>query len=164
MMGAAKSTAVEGAIALTERSYIQAAELFGQAAEYVPIGQTNERLSYKDRQADALERRGNERGDNNALRVAVGIYRQILEDRPRNRLPRQWAQTQVRLGTALERLGERESGTEPLKEAVAAFRASLTERTRDRAPLDWAVAQNDLGFALEKLGERETGEEFLRRL
>jgi hypothetical protein len=36
MLGAASSTAAEGDMAMTERRYTEAAELFGQAANYVP--------------------------------------------------------------------------------------------------------------------------------
>jgi hypothetical protein len=80
-----------------------------------------------------------------------------LEERTRERVPLQWAMTQMNLGTALETLGERESGTARLEEAVAAYRAALEERTRERVPLDWAMTQMNLGNALCKLGERESG-------
>jgi hypothetical protein len=48
----------------------------------------------------------------------------------RERVPLQWAGTQMNLGTALQTLGERESGTARLEEAVAAYRSALEERTR----------------------------------
>ena len=54
MLGAASSTAAEGDVALTERRYEEAAELFGQAAAYVPGGNASERGGYLLRQADAL--------------------------------------------------------------------------------------------------------------
>ena len=63
MLGAAGSTAAEGDGALTERRYAEAAELFGQAAGYVPSGHTGEHGGYLQRQADALYRQGDERGD-----------------------------------------------------------------------------------------------------
>lgn len=62
MLGAASSTAAEGDVALTERRYLEAAELFGQAAGYVPSGNANKRGGYLARQAAALHRQGNERG------------------------------------------------------------------------------------------------------
>ena len=157
MLGAANATAVEADIALTERNYAQAAELFGEAAEYVPSGQADERLKYLDRQADALYRQGEERGDNGALREAIERYRVLLTQRPRDQVPLDWAMTQNDLGNALAVLGDRESGTTRLEEAVAAYRAALEERTRDRVPLDWAMTQNNLGNALTMLGEREGG-------
>ncbi len=43
MLGAASVTATEGDVPLTERRYKEAAELFGQAAGYVPSGYASER-------------------------------------------------------------------------------------------------------------------------
>jgi hypothetical protein len=50
MLGAASSTAAEGGVALTERRYLEAAELFGQAADYVPNEHASERGKYLRRQ------------------------------------------------------------------------------------------------------------------
>jgi tetratricopeptide (TPR) repeat protein len=101
--------------------------------------------------------RGDQRGDNPALLVAVAACRAALEEYTRERVPLQWTTTQNNLGNALSRLGERESGTARLEEAVAAYRAALEEYTRERGPLDWATTQNNLGTALWRLGERESG-------
>ena len=87
----------------------------------------------------------------------MAAYRAALEERTRERVPLDWAQTQNNLGNALQALGERESGTARLEEAVAAYRAALEERTRERVPLDWAATQNNLGAALidtRRAGER----------
>jgi hypothetical protein len=46
MLGAASSTAAEGDVALTERNYLQAADLFGQAAGYVPGDHSIERNAF----------------------------------------------------------------------------------------------------------------------
>ena len=113
MLGAASSTAAEGDVALTERRYAEAAELFGQAAGYVPGGHAGERGGYLLRQANALYREGEERGDNAALRGAIEVCGRALLDYPRARAPLDWAGTQMNLGNALWRLGERESGTAP---------------------------------------------------
>ena len=157
MLGAASSTAAEGDVALTERRYLEAAELFGQAAGYVPSGHASERGGYLLRQADALDRQGDERGDNAALRSSIEVYGRALAEYPRSLAPLDWAATQNDLGNALWTLGERESGTARLEEAVAAYRAALEERTRERVPLDWAATQNNLGNALDALGWRESG-------
>ena len=82
------------------------------------------------------------------LEEAVAAYRAALEERTRDRVPLEWAMTQINLGNALRTLGERESGTARLEEAVAAYRAALEEWTRDRVPLDWARTQKNLGNAL----------------
>lgn len=157
MLGAAQSTAAEGDVAITERRYKEAAELFGQAADYVPSGHANDRGGYLVRKADALYRQGDEHGDNDALRSCVEVYGRALTDYPRSQVPLDWAQTQSSLGNALRALGERESGTTRLEEAVDALRLALEERTRDRNPLDWAWTQNNLGNALWRLGERKSG-------
>ncbi len=91
------------------------------------------------------------------LEEAVTAYRASLEERTRDRVPLDWALTQMNLGNALATLGSRESGTARLEEAVTAFRASLEEMTRDRVPLDWARTQMNLGNALQTLGSRESG-------
>ena len=59
------------------------------------------------------------------LEEAVAAYRAALEERTRDRVPLDWAMTQMNLGTALETLGQRESGTAHLEEAVAALDACL---------------------------------------
>jgi hypothetical protein len=58
------------------------------------------------------------------LGEAVAAYRAALEERSRDRVPLEWAGTQMNLGNALLALGERESGAAPLDEAVAAYRAA----------------------------------------
>jgi hypothetical protein len=100
MLGAASSTAAEGDVALTERRYLEAAELFGQAAGYVPGGDANERGGYLERQAAALLRQGNERGDNDALRRSIETWRRALTEYPPSEFPLQWAMTQGNLGEA----------------------------------------------------------------
>ena len=72
------------------------------------------------------------------LEEAVAAYREALKENTRERVPLEWAMTQMNLGNALKRLGERESGTARLEEAVAAYREALQELTRERVPLDWA--------------------------
>ncbi|MCZ6835058.1 MAG: tetratricopeptide repeat protein [Planctomycetota bacterium] len=95
------------------------------------------------------------------LERAIDLYRKLLKEHTRERVPLDWAMMQNNLGTTLMRLGERESGTERLEEAVVAFRDAREERTRERVPLDWATTQNNLGAALMRLGERESGTERL---
>ena len=144
MLGAASSTGAEGDLALTERRYDEAAELFGQAAGYVPSGHASEHGGYLRHQAYALYRQG----DNDALRSSIEVLGRALQDYPRERAPLEWAKTQMGLGNALEAPGERESGTARLEEAVAAYRAALEENTRARLPLGWAMTQMNLGNAL----------------
>jgi len=154
---AAATAAQRGQIALTRLRYREAAEHFAGAAARVPEGRVAERFAYLHEEAEALRRQGGEFGDNDALRGAIDRYRALLQVRPRDEAPLDWAQTQNNLGTALGALGGRESGTARLEDAVAAYRAALEEFTRARVPLDWAGTQNNLGLALQTLGERESG-------
>jgi tetratricopeptide (TPR) repeat protein len=122
LIGAAASTAVEGDLALTERDYLQAAEHFAQAAALVPPGQEQLQAGYRERQADAFYRQGEEKGDNAALGQAIAGYRDLLEEWTRARAPLDWARTQMNLGRALQSLGERLRREDLLSEALQAVR------------------------------------------
>jgi hypothetical protein len=78
MLGAANSTAAEAEVALTERDYLRAAQLFEQAAQYVPQEHANERGRYLWGEGDALHRQGDERGDNEALTQSIAVYERAL--------------------------------------------------------------------------------------
>jgi hypothetical protein len=84
----------------------------------------------------------------------VEAYRAALEELTRERVPLDWAETQMNLGSTLTTLGEREAGTARLKEAVEAYAAALEEWTRERVPLDWAGTTAGLGLAECMLAER----------
>ncbi|MCU4653835.1 tetratricopeptide repeat protein [Roseibacterium sp. SDUM158016] len=105
----------------------------------------------------SLQTLGEREAGTERLEQAVAAYEAALEERTRDRVPLDWATTQMNLGTALQTLGQRETGTERLEQAVAACEAALEEWTRDRVPLDWAMTQMNLGNALATLGQRETG-------
>ena len=99
-------------------------------------------------------KRGDRRGENAALLVAIAAYRAALLEYTRERAPLDWAMTQNNLGAALQTLGEREAGTGRLEEAVAAYRAALEERTRERAPLQWAMSLGNQGDVMVWLADR----------
>ena len=84
----------------------------------------------------------------------MAAYRAALEERTRERVPLDWAGTQMNLGNALARLGERESGTATLREAVSAYGAALQEYTRERVPLQWASSLGNQGVAMSLLADR----------
>ncbi len=100
--------------------------------------------------------RGEQKGDNTALLIAIAAYQDTLKEYTRERAPLDWAMAQNNLGVALSTFGERESGTMRLELAVYAFRSALEERTRESAPLNWAMTQNNMGNVLKTLGERES--------
>jgi len=88
------------------------------------------------------------------LTEAVAAFRAALEEMTRERVPLDWATTQMNLGDALSTLGERESGTARLEEAVAAYRAALEEMTREAAPHWHGIAQAKLASCLPILERR----------
>jgi hypothetical protein len=70
------------------------------------------------------------------LEEAIVAYRAALEEWTRDRVPLEWARTQMNLGAALRALGSRESGTARLAEAVTAFDLCLTV-TESVWPVEW---------------------------
>ena len=68
------------------------------------------------------------------LEQAVAAYTEAIKERPRARVPLDWAATQNNLGNALVTLGEREGGPACLEQAVAAYTEALKERIPARAP------------------------------
>jgi hypothetical protein len=103
---------------------------------------------------NALQSLGGRESGTARLLEAVAAYCAALEERTRERVPLQWAMTQMVLGNALLTLGERQSGTAKLEEAVHAYRAALQEYTRERVPLDWAVSFGNMSFAMITIAER----------
>jgi tetratricopeptide (TPR) repeat protein len=152
-LSAAKLIAGRGNIALTQLSYTDAAEHFKEASTLVPSGHPDETARYLHDEADALYRQGDEQGDNAALEQSIDVWHAVLQCRPRERVPTDWARTQTDLGNALVTLGQREPGTERLQKGIAAYRAALEVNTPD--PVDGVVTQSNLGAALEILGERQ---------
>jgi tetratricopeptide (TPR) repeat protein len=138
-----------------------AARLYEQAAGLLPPEDHDQRGADLVSACLRWTDQGDARGDNQALTTAIKDCRAALEENTRDRVPLEWATTQMNLGTALWTLGSRESGTQHVTEAVAAYRAALEELTRDRVPLEWATTQMNLGNALKTLGERESGTQHL---
>ena len=125
LLRAAESEKKRGDLAMTRLRYGDAAESYAVAASFLPSSMSAQRSFLLSRQAAALYRQGDERGDNEALRQAIKVCGCVLEEKPRERVPLDWAETQNNLGNALWRLGQRESGTVRLEEAVTAFRDAL---------------------------------------
>ncbi|MEN9895159.1 MAG: hypothetical protein RIR97_1011, partial [Pseudomonadota bacterium] len=83
----------------------------------------------------------------------VAAYQEALQERTRERMPLDWAMTQMNLGSALQTLGQRESSSERLQEAVVAYQEALQERTRERVPLDWAATIGNRAVAQRIIAE-----------
>lgn len=91
------------------------------------------------------------------LEEAVEACHTALADRHRERVPLDWAETQLVLGDTLYFLALRTPGTLMLAQAVAAHRAALEEFSQEHNLQEWRVAQRSLGAALAMLGQREGG-------
>jgi len=153
----AETAARRGDIAMTRLRYGEAARQYGDAAAVFSSGGAHEdkRLGYLERQADAHYTQGGNFGDSGALQSAIEEYRRLVDLRPRERVPLDWARMQTKLGNALVHLGKWESGTARFEEGIAAIGEALKEATRKRAPAQWAVTQATLGYALSALGGRQ---------
>jgi len=65
-------------------------------ASQAVVSGADERGNYLLGQANALYRLGDPRGDNAALRSAIEVFRDTLEEWTREHVPLQWAMTQTR--------------------------------------------------------------------
>jgi tetratricopeptide (TPR) repeat protein len=145
--------AAMGWISMLGHDYAQAAGHFCRAVNLLPGSEQARHRAYREAQADAHFRGGQERGDATALRQAAKLRRELLKETPREQ-PR-WAMLQNDIGNALLALGELESRTGTLKEAAAAFRAALGVCSSDWPPADRAMLQIKLGIAMMRIGEHE---------
>jgi hypothetical protein len=119
---------------------------------------TAKRWRYQHFRAMAFYKLGMEFGDNESATESITLYCEtVLPLAPRERVPLDWAMTQMNLGNALLDLGRRESGTARLEDAIVAYDAALEECTRERVPLDWANSSGNQGVALATLA-KHTGD------
>jgi hypothetical protein len=75
-----------------------------------------------------------ERGDDGALLSAVEAYKAALEERTRDRVPLEWAETQTKLGAALRVLGAH-SGDDAKLQARRSSTATGTLQSSDEASI-----------------------------
>ena len=98
--GKAATRAERGELSLTRLDYLQAAQHFQSAANLMVEEDLNLKLAYLTRSADALVTHGYEKGNNAILAQAVGVHRDVLRERVRERKPLQW-------GSDTEQSGQR---------------------------------------------------------
>ena len=80
--------------------------------------------------ANALALEGERSGKTASLVESLALYRDALKEWTRERVPLDWAMTQINLGNALERRAG--GGTGQLEEAVAAYRDAFGKYPRAR--------------------------------
>jgi tetratricopeptide (TPR) repeat protein len=148
--------AVLGQIELVTAAYAEAAEHF-RAAAALEFENDQRRRGYAQAAANALYAQGMEKNDNEALRWAIRLYRQLIADTPRMERPDEWAALQDDLGNALLRLAAREKDAALFAETAGAFEAALQVRTKERDPKLWAATQWHLAMALFRQGLIESG-------
>jgi tetratricopeptide (TPR) repeat protein len=150
---AARSRGARGDVAMLRIAYREAADHYASAAHILGPDPTSS-WRWLRKQGAALERLGEEFGDNNALGSAIELYTRCLEIVHRDQATLDWAETKMALGNALTILGGRESATTSVEQAVAVYREALAALTEPTMRQRWAGAQNNLGNALVTLGER----------
>ena len=116
-----------------------AAQKLGLMAEVEGISGPDDLGQWLHNKASEFFERGDQKGQNGALVIAIATYRRAVEHRARERVPLDWATTQDNLGNALGALGQRESGTARLEEAVAAYQ----ERAKSADPRASAAGLGD---------------------
>ncbi|MEO6012927.1 MAG: caspase family protein [Devosia sp.] len=95
------------------------------------------------------------KGVEGAMDKSIAAYRTALLGYTREALPRDWADTQYRLGYALHTLASREEDWhDHLMAALDAYAASQQVKTRAALPLEWAEVENYIGTALGLWGSK----------
>lgn len=98
---------------------------------------------------------GEREADDARLSDAIQTFRAALHERARERVPLDWAVTQMNLGTVFQILAERSNDIATMEQAVAAYEAALEVQTRQRVPHHWGTTRMNLGTALAALGQWE---------
>src|SRR5215510_318318 len=95
-VNAAETSARRGEIALTRLRYAEAATHFANAAAVFPPKSAHEdkRISYLEKEENALYQQGDELGDNGALLSAIQRQKSLLQMTAREREPLKWANAQ----------------------------------------------------------------------
>jgi tetratricopeptide (TPR) repeat protein len=140
-------------------SYLAAAAKYREAANLVGHHRAHEFFELIAKQATALQKQGEEFGDNEALKAAISIWKEARSFRTFEMAPDDFRKADNNLGSALYALGVRESNNEFLEEALVIGRNAF-DRDRDSSTSKYRLAAyNNLGATLQALGERESGTE-----
>ncbi|MEQ8651143.1 MAG: hypothetical protein RIC87_01630 [Kiloniellales bacterium] len=163
----ARLAEAEADLAMARSRYLEAAELFSEAANELPKKHAARIGELRDRQGQGLSKYGETFPGLDALHASVAAYEAALEVYTRKAMPAAWAGTQNNLANALQVIGERtggDAGVRSLQRAVAGYEAALEVRTREAMPYEWAATQNNLANALRVVGERTGGDAGVRLL
>ena len=160
----AQATAGLAELALARREYDRAASLFQEAAEGVLASDPAVALRFVMRQAETFAHKGQQAGDEAALRQAGQIFALALQQARAAGDKRASALAEVGIGKVLCAQAERGGDPAMPRDAIAAFRRALAVLTREAEPSLWAEAQIELGSALALAGLSDAGPEGIARL
>jgi uncharacterized caspase-like protein len=134
--------------------FYAAARDYNEAFDWVKKDDQLLAAKYLTRQADALQSHGEQKGDMDALRMAVKLYGLVYRDVPPPGQRQQWAKLQNNLANTYLRIGERAGGTAELGKAVSLYRVALAEGFGADEPSGMAITNSNLGTALHTLAQR----------
>jgi len=155
MVEEAKATARLAELAMARFDFDSAAELFAEAADCIPQGDSEGQWRYATRQAEALARKGEERGDEIALTEAGKVYQRAARQAADARSAVGEAIAHAGLANTMCLLAAKEKSTDRIKEAIVVYKKALsafapTEESRRRA-----ITYMQLGTALHIIADRD---------
>lgn len=158
----ARATARLAELALANRDFAAAADLFGEATLALPSADRAMAWKYNLQRAEALYQRAAQSRGSQAVADAISAYSTAV--RQASDLPEQkgLGEASIGLADALALAGVRDGGTARLKDAVAAYRRGLSLLDKRSSPNTWSAAQLKLAQALAQIGERDQSSLVLR--
>lgn len=151
-LAAEKSLERSADVANVALQYREAASDFSEASELIAPYDRHLAWVMAFRKSQALERQGEELGDEPALKEAAAAYRASLA---MAQTPKDAAKSLNNLGNTLQSIGEHERGTARLEEAEAAFREAIKQSPRESDPVLWAGRENNIASALVDIGKHK---------
>lgn len=158
----ARAAARLAELAVARRDYLEAADLFFEAADCLPKSGRDEAWRYHLARADALFRKADEDDDEAALGEALAGYGGVLKLLADGSNARAAALANLGLGRALHRQAELTTGVGRLADAIAAFRKAVALISVDDAPVLWGETHGALARSLSLSGQRARQVQVLR--
>ena len=158
----ARAAARLAELAVARRDYLEAADLFFEAADCLPKSARDEAWRYHLARADALFRKADEDDDEAALGEALAGYGCVLKLLADGSNARAAALANLGLGRALHRQAEVTTGVGRLADAIAAFRKAVALISVDDAPVLWGETHGALARSLSLSGQRARQVQVLR--
>ena len=158
----AAAIAMQGDAAFKEMQYLAAAEYYANAAATIKNQQLDKlRLSYLQREANALFEQGSRWPDNDALRSAIARQNELIALADKETRPQEWISAKAKLASSLLVLGERQKDKALKDQALTYLKDAQENTSAESAPRQWADVQTQLANTLAKTGKsKRTPEDF----